>query len=169
MKHEEVWSTIWYKHLISWYNRKRVLFEVECITSSNLCCQAQLACVLPSNLLVSHSSSTQTDRCFLTNDNWSYKAVPSVVLVSFAGNETLRCLALALKRMPLGQQALSFDDEKDLTFIGLVCYLFYIAHFFFCESCISNNLICLIVVLFINARYSSLIFVTCGLMWVVNL
>ncbi|PIN03225.1 Ca2+ transporting ATPase [Handroanthus impetiginosus] len=39
---------------------------------------------------------------------------------SFAGKETLRCLALALKRMSLGQQALSFDDEKDLTFIGLV-------------------------------------------------
>ncbi|XP_058222026.1 calcium-transporting ATPase 3, endoplasmic reticulum-type isoform X1 [Rhododendron vialii] len=39
---------------------------------------------------------------------------------SFAGKETLRCLALALKRMPMGQQALSFDDEKDLTFIGLV-------------------------------------------------
>ncbi|KAL6511219.1 Calcium-transporting ATPase 3, endoplasmic reticulum-type [Orobanche hederae] len=39
---------------------------------------------------------------------------------SFAGKETLRCLALALKRMPLGQQALSYGDEKDLTFIGLV-------------------------------------------------
>ncbi|KAM7520924.1 hypothetical protein LguiB_019886 [Lonicera macranthoides] len=39
---------------------------------------------------------------------------------SFAGKETLRCLALALKRMPMGQQSLSFDDEKDLTFIGLV-------------------------------------------------
>ncbi|KAL3505111.1 hypothetical protein ACH5RR_034952 [Cinchona calisaya] len=39
---------------------------------------------------------------------------------SFAGKETLRCLALALKRMPMGQQALSFHDEKDLTFIGLV-------------------------------------------------
>ncbi|KAI3460140.1 hypothetical protein Pfo_016803 [Paulownia fortunei] len=39
---------------------------------------------------------------------------------SFAGKETLRCLALALKRMPMGQQALSYDDEKDLTFIGLV-------------------------------------------------
>lgn len=39
---------------------------------------------------------------------------------SFAGKETLRCLALALKRMPMGRQALSFDDEKDLTFIGLV-------------------------------------------------
>lgn len=39
---------------------------------------------------------------------------------SFAGKETLRCLALALKWMPMGQQALSFDDEKDLTFIGLV-------------------------------------------------
>ncbi|KAL6504312.1 Calcium-transporting ATPase 3, endoplasmic reticulum-type [Orobanche gracilis] len=39
---------------------------------------------------------------------------------SFAGKETLRCLALALKKMPLGQQALSYDDEKDLTFIGLV-------------------------------------------------
>lgn len=39
---------------------------------------------------------------------------------SFAGKETLRCLALALKRMPLGQQVLSFNDEKDLTFIGLV-------------------------------------------------
>lgn len=39
---------------------------------------------------------------------------------SFAGKETLRCLALALKRMPTGQQSLSYDDEKDLTFIGLV-------------------------------------------------
>ncbi|XP_059631157.1 calcium-transporting ATPase 3, endoplasmic reticulum-type [Cornus florida] len=39
---------------------------------------------------------------------------------SLAGNETLRCLALALKRMPVGQQSLSIDDEKDLTFIGLV-------------------------------------------------
>ncbi|XP_073306816.1 calcium-transporting ATPase 3, endoplasmic reticulum-type [Primulina huaijiensis] len=39
---------------------------------------------------------------------------------SFAGKETLRCLALALKRMPPGQQVLSFNDEKDLTFIGLV-------------------------------------------------
>ncbi|KAJ4965624.1 hypothetical protein NE237_017473 [Protea cynaroides] len=39
---------------------------------------------------------------------------------SFAGKETLRCLALAFKRIPLGQQAISFDDERDLTFIGLV-------------------------------------------------
>ncbi|KOM42214.1 hypothetical protein LR48_Vigan04g241200 [Vigna angularis] len=39
---------------------------------------------------------------------------------SFAGKETLRCLALALKWMPSVQQSLSFDDEKDLTFIGLV-------------------------------------------------
>ncbi|KAK4559876.1 hypothetical protein RGQ29_008884 [Quercus rubra] len=39
---------------------------------------------------------------------------------SFAGKETLRCLALALKSMPVGQHTLSFDDEKDLTFIGLV-------------------------------------------------
>ncbi|XP_050266596.1 calcium-transporting ATPase 3, endoplasmic reticulum-type isoform X1 [Quercus robur] len=39
---------------------------------------------------------------------------------SFAGKETLRCLALALKSMPTGQHTLSFDDEKDLTFIGLV-------------------------------------------------
>lgn len=39
---------------------------------------------------------------------------------SFAGKETLRCLALALKRMPNGQQALSLEDEKDLTFVGLV-------------------------------------------------
>ncbi|KAL7207957.1 hypothetical protein ACSBR1_029834 [Camellia fascicularis] len=39
---------------------------------------------------------------------------------SFAGKETLRCLALALKRMPVGHQTVSFDDEKDLTFVGLV-------------------------------------------------
>lgn len=45
---------------------------------------------------------------------------------SFAGNETLRCLALALKRMPSGQQTLSYDDEQDLTFIGLVCFLFIV-------------------------------------------
>ncbi|KAF5932961.1 hypothetical protein HYC85_029132 [Camellia sinensis] len=35
------------------------------------------------------------------------------------GKETLRCLALALKRMPMGHQIVSFDDEKDLTFVGL--------------------------------------------------
>ncbi|KAK6938564.1 Cation-transporting P-type ATPase, C-terminal [Dillenia turbinata] len=39
---------------------------------------------------------------------------------SFAQKEALRCLALALKKMPKGQQVLSFEDEKDLTFIGLV-------------------------------------------------
>ncbi|XP_010544013.1 PREDICTED: calcium-transporting ATPase 3, endoplasmic reticulum-type [Tarenaya hassleriana] len=39
---------------------------------------------------------------------------------SFAENETLRCLALAMKPMPRGQQIISADDEKDLTFIGLV-------------------------------------------------
>lgn len=39
---------------------------------------------------------------------------------SFAGKETLRCLALSLKRMPMGQQTISIEDEKDLTFIGLV-------------------------------------------------
>ncbi|KAM1464196.1 hypothetical protein ACFXTO_043888 [Malus domestica] len=39
---------------------------------------------------------------------------------SFAGKETLRCLALAFKRMPMGLQSLSHKDEKDLTFIGLV-------------------------------------------------
>ncbi|XP_037493462.1 calcium-transporting ATPase 3, endoplasmic reticulum-type isoform X1 [Jatropha curcas] len=39
---------------------------------------------------------------------------------SFAGKETLRCLALAMKQMPMGQQSLSIDDENDLTFIGLV-------------------------------------------------
>lgn len=39
---------------------------------------------------------------------------------SLGQKETLRCLALALKRMPLGQQSLSFEDESNLTFIGLV-------------------------------------------------
>lgn len=48
---------------------------------------------------------------------------------SFAGKETLRCLALALNRMPMGQQSLSFDDENDLTFIGLVCSRFSMPYF----------------------------------------
>ncbi|KAI4375065.1 hypothetical protein MLD38_012977 [Melastoma candidum] len=39
---------------------------------------------------------------------------------SFAGKETLRCLALAIKRMPPGQQTLALNDEKELTFVGLV-------------------------------------------------
>ncbi|XP_039140541.1 calcium-transporting ATPase 3, endoplasmic reticulum-type isoform X2 [Dioscorea cayenensis subsp. rotundata] len=39
---------------------------------------------------------------------------------SFAGKDTLRCLALALKRMPTGQQTLTYEDESNLTFIGLV-------------------------------------------------
>lgn len=42
---------------------------------------------------------------------------------SFAGKDTLRCLALALKRMPEGQQSLSYDDEANLTFIGLVRFV----------------------------------------------
>ncbi|KAK6260850.1 hypothetical protein SCA6_015325 [Theobroma cacao] len=41
-------------------------------------------------------------------------------LVSFAGKETLRSLALALKIMPNGQQTLSIDDETDLAFIWLL-------------------------------------------------
>ncbi|KAI8548571.1 hypothetical protein RHMOL_Rhmol07G0282900 [Rhododendron molle] len=53
-------------------------------------------------------------------DFWASCINPCVFIASFAGKETLRCLALALKRMPMGQQSLSFDDEKDLTFIGLV-------------------------------------------------
>lgn len=68
-------------------------------------------------------------RCttILCNDDGS--AVPLTAAVraelelrfqSFAGKETLRCLALALKKMPMGQQSLSSDDEKELTFIGLV-------------------------------------------------
>lgn len=44
-------------------------------------------------------------------------------LTSFAGKETLRCLALALKRLPMDQRVLSFDDEKDLTFIGWGCLI----------------------------------------------
>lgn len=51
----------------------------------------------------------------------SIRPINYFVLARFAGKETLRCLALALKRMPLGQQTLSFDDEKDMIFIGLVC------------------------------------------------
>ncbi|KAJ8483786.1 hypothetical protein OPV22_016271 [Ensete ventricosum] len=39
---------------------------------------------------------------------------------SFAGKDTLRCLALALKRMPMGQQTICHEDETNLTFIGLV-------------------------------------------------
>ncbi|CAN6458975.1 unnamed protein product [Victoria cruziana] len=39
---------------------------------------------------------------------------------SFAGKDSLRCLALALKRMPPGQHTLSLEDEENLTFIGLV-------------------------------------------------
>jgi Ca2+ transporting ATPase len=50
----------------------------------------------------------------------SIRAMLEAKFRSFGGEETLRCLALALKRMPTGQQSLSFDDEKDLTFIGLV-------------------------------------------------
>jgi len=63
----------------------------------------------------------------LCNDDGS--AIPLTVDVrtelensfhSFGQKETLRCLALALKRMPPGQQSLSLEDESNLTFIGLV-------------------------------------------------
>ncbi|XP_047324737.1 calcium-transporting ATPase 3, endoplasmic reticulum-type [Impatiens glandulifera] len=63
----------------------------------------------------------------LCNDNDSTIPLTATIrseleakLQSLAGEETLRCLALALKRMPVGQQTLSFADESNLTFIGLV-------------------------------------------------
>ncbi|RVX22602.1 hypothetical protein CK203_012721 [Vitis vinifera] len=59
--------------------------------------------------------------CYLVSPFYEYICCS---LISFAETETLRCLALALKRMPMGQQTLSFNDEQDLTFIGLVCFLF---------------------------------------------
>lgn len=50
----------------------------------------------------------------------STRAELELRLQSFAGKDTLRCLALALKQMPVVQQSISYNDEKDLTFIGLV-------------------------------------------------
>lgn len=41
-------------------------------------------------------------------------------LYSYGQKETLRCLALALKPMPMGQQSLTLADECNLTFVGLV-------------------------------------------------
>nr|XP_048332043.1 calcium-transporting ATPase 3, endoplasmic reticulum-type isoform X3 [Ziziphus jujuba var. spinosa] len=65
------------------------------------------------NILCNDSGSTVP----LTD---SIRAELELRFQSYAGKETLRCLALAMKRIPLGQQILSCDDEKDLTFIGLV-------------------------------------------------
>lgn len=56
-----------------------------------------------------------------------YVVLISNVIDRFAGIDALRCLALAMKRMPPGLQALSYDDETDLTFIGLVLVFFVIA------------------------------------------
>lgn len=41
-------------------------------------------------------------------------------MCSYGQKETLRCLALALKPMPMGQQTVALDDESNLTFVGLV-------------------------------------------------
>lgn len=68
-------------------------------------------------------------RCtnILCNDNGSIVPMTANIRAelesrfsSLAGKEALRCLALALKQMPMNRQTLSYDDEKDLTFIGLV-------------------------------------------------
>lgn len=69
-------------------------------------------------------------------------------LGSFAGKETLRCLALAFKRMPMGLQSLSHNDENDLTFIGLVCLLFQIESLV-CLVFISNILLLCLILYFI--------------------
>jgi Ca2+ transporting ATPase len=41
-------------------------------------------------------------------------------LISYGQKETLRCLAVALKPMPMGQQTVTLDDEYNLTLVGLV-------------------------------------------------
>eukprot|EP00249_Psilotum_nudum_P020077 c27552_g1_i1 orf=73-3078(+) len=42
---------------------------------------------------------------------------------SYGQKEALRCLAIALKQMPIGQQTLTIEDEFGLTFVGLVAML----------------------------------------------
>lgn len=91
------------------------------------------------SVLCSHKQSTTMfskgapesiiSRCtsILCNDNGSIIPLTAEIRAeleakfnSFAGKETLRCLALAVKSLPMDQHVLSYDDEKDLTFIGMV-------------------------------------------------
>lgn len=48
--------------------------------------------------------------------NW----IACFLMFSFASKDSLRCLAFALKRMPLDQQTLSPNDEANMTYIGMV-------------------------------------------------
>eukprot|EP01018_Ginkgo_biloba_P039785 Gb_26044 [translate_table: standard] len=59
--------------------------------------------------------------CWLCESKWKdVRGVIESLWHSFGRKDTLRCLALALKRMPTGQQTLSLEDEANLTFIGLM-------------------------------------------------
>lgn len=111
------WESHFKKISLLEFSRDRKMMSV-------LCCREQYR-----SLFSKGAPESILSRCtdILCNDDGStiplsgnIKAELESKFQSFAGKDALRCLALAFKRMPAVQQTLSPDDEKELTFIGLV-------------------------------------------------
>ncbi|KAJ7966509.1 Calcium-transporting ATPase [Quillaja saponaria] len=111
------WEEQFKKISVLEFSRDRKMMSV-------LCSRNQLHALFSKGAPESIMSRCSTILC---NDNGSIVPLTADIRAeldsrfnSFAGKETLRCLALALKWIPSSQQTLSSSDEKDLTFIGLV-------------------------------------------------
>lgn len=111
------WENQFKKVSVLEFSRDRKMMSV-------LCCRKQSAVIFSKGAPESILSGCTTILC---NENGStvplsadIKAELQARFNSFAGKETLRCLALAFKPLQTAQQMLSIEDEKDLTFIGLV-------------------------------------------------
>ncbi|XP_024952176.2 calcium-transporting ATPase 3, endoplasmic reticulum-type isoform X2 [Citrus sinensis] len=111
------WEIEFKKVSILEFSRDRKMMSV-------LCSHKQM-CVMfskgaPESVLSRCTNILCNDNGFIVPMTANIRAELESRLNSLAGKEALRCLALALKQMPINRQTLSYDDEKDLTFIGLV-------------------------------------------------
>ncbi|GAY48006.1 hypothetical protein CUMW_108690 [Citrus unshiu] len=111
------WEIEFKKVSILEFSRDRKMMSV-------LCSHKQM-CVMfskgaPESVLSRCTNILCNDNGFIVPMTANIRAELESRFNSLAGKEALRCLALALKQMPINRQTLSYDDEKDLTFIGLV-------------------------------------------------
>lgn len=111
------WENQFKKVSVLEFSRDRKMMSVLCSRKQSTTMFSKGA---PESILSRCTSILCNDDSSVIPLTLNIRAELEAMLDSFAGKETLRCLALAFKRMPMSQHLLSVDDEKDLTFIGLV-------------------------------------------------
>ncbi|KAJ7565111.1 hypothetical protein O6H91_02G048300 [Diphasiastrum complanatum] len=99
------------------FSHERKMMSVLCVCNQ----QTLVFCKgAPEAIFQRCSSVLQNDDGKIVPFSTKIRAELEDQLCSYGQNETLRCLAMAFKSVPLGQQTLSAEDEHQLTFVAMV-------------------------------------------------